>query len=312
MIQKTLDFNKLVIETDTDEGKMQLENTSISWQDPKFDKIDVIFRDIETRLIEMIGQFKHGAIFGCVAWLTSPQVLNALAECPNVQILVQKEDFLRQETDSDPNTWKALLHNNYDKLHCDLSHFDMMEPICELSIGQGQEEMQSIRCVGNQNSDKKMLSPRSHHKFLVFCEFVDDNVDSAAKLAETELREIAKKHLSEQYNEKTLAEMSVEDIMNILYRPGETDDSVLSRMLELYNQLPRNMRRYIPVAVWTGSFNFTKTASFSFENVIMLHDKSGTNPVLNAYLKEHHQIYALSEPLDWTSKWVAPEFRIGT
>lgn len=32
---------------------------------------------------------------------------------------------------------------------------------------------------------------------------------------------------------------------------------------------------------------------------------------LNDYLKEHHQIFALSEPLDWEHDWTETEYRIG-
>ena len=63
-----------------------------------------------------------------------------------------------------------------------------------------------------------------------------------------------------------------------------------------------------PYAVWTGSFNFSKTASASFENSLVLTDTK----IVQAYYQEWGQIFALSEPLDWQSEWIAPEFRIGT
>ena len=34
--------------------------------------------------------------------------------------------------------------------------------------------------------------------------------------------------------------------------------------------------------------------------------------IAEAYYNEFCQIFALSEPLDWTSKWCEPELRIGT
>jgi len=69
---------------------------------------------------------------------------------------------------------------------------------------------------------------------------------------------------------------------------------------------------YNPVAVWTGSYNITKTSTESFENVLYFTDLSGSNAIINAYLMEHHQIFALSEPLNWESVWTSPEFRIGS
>lgn len=63
-----------------------------------------------------------------------------------------------------------------------------------------------------------------------------------------------------------------------------------------------------PYAVWTGSFNFTKNATKSLENALYITEPS----IVEAYFNEYAQIAALSEPLDWTSDWAEPEWRIGT
>ena len=34
--------------------------------------------------------------------------------------------------------------------------------------------------------------------------------------------------------------------------------------------------------------------------------------IVQAYYQEWGQVFALSEPLDWESEWVEPEYRIGT
>ena len=65
---------------------------------------------------------------------------------------------------------------------------------------------------------------------------------------------------------------------------------------------------YEPYAVWTGSFNFSENAARSFENVVVIEDKT----IAGAYYEEWAQIMALSEPLDWHSEWCEPEWRIGT
>lgn len=64
----------------------------------------------------------------------------------------------------------------------------------------------------------------------------------------------------------------------------------------------------IPEAVWTGSFNFTNNSGNSLENAIVIHDSL----VAQAYLKEFAQVAAISEPLNWESEWIAPEWRIGS
>ena len=64
----------------------------------------------------------------------------------------------------------------------------------------------------------------------------------------------------------------------------------------------------IPYAVWTGSFNLTKNASYSFENAIYTTDSE----IVRAYYNEYGQIASMSEPLDWESDWIEPEWRIGS
>ena len=67
-------------------------------------------------------------------------------------------------------------------------------------------------------------------------------------------------------------------------------------------------RVVVPESVWTGSFNFTYNAGNSFENEILINNKE----IAMAYFKEYAQIAALSEPLEWESEWMAPEWRIGS
>ena len=78
----------------------------------KMPLIEAYFDDLEGNLIEKILQHKEGIIFGCVAWLTSEKILAALAQCNNVQIIVQKEDFLRPDMDSKFN-WNNKIRSMY-------------------------------------------------------------------------------------------------------------------------------------------------------------------------------------------------------
>ena len=63
-----------------------------------------------------------------------------------------------------------------------------------------------------------------------------------------------------------------------------------------------------PKSVWTGSYNITRNAQMSFENAVVIRSEA----VASAYASEWSQVFALSEPLDWESPWVLPEYRIGT
>ena len=66
--------------------------------------------------------------------------------------------------------------------------------------------------------------------------------------------------------------------------------------------------KIIPYAVWTGSLNFSLSSSLSFENAVVLYNSK----VAKQYFREFCQILALSEPLNWNSEWMQPEWRIGT
>lgn len=74
---------------------------------------------------------------------------------------------------------------------------------------------------------------------------------------------------------------------------------------QIYTVQPYPIETY---SVWTGSFNFTENATNSFENAVVIDSEE----IARAYFNEWQQIVALSEPLDWTSDWVEPEWRIGT
>lgn len=72
-----------------------------------------------------------------------------------------------------------------------------------------------------------------------------------------------------------------------------------------YSQDPYPIMTY---RVWTGSFNLTDTATRSFENAVLI----SSEVIARAYFDEWAQILAISEPLDWSSDWVEPEWRIGS
>lgn len=205
-------------------------------------KTTVYFDNLAEHLIEHIHY--ADAVLGCVAWLTHFDILDALAEKQLVSIVVQKEDFLRPDTNTG-NAWARELRTKYDKLKHGLSFGSVDHKLFYMLRNCQLWYTDPIRCVGNHNADKLPAFPRSHHKFVLFCE---------------------------------------------RYEISEGIDS------------------YAPYAVWTGSFNFTKNAVNSFENALFMTDSQ----IVNAYLAEYAYVFGLSESLDWTSQWVAPELTIGT
>jgi hypothetical protein len=242
-------LNDLKIITDTSEGEPLVDySTDVL----KKMHVECVFRNLEEKIISLIKEHKDGAIFGSVAWLTSAPILKALSKCNVVQILIQKEDFLRPDYNNHSH-WTKHIKELYDNLKCDYNRYAFKYPMGCLDICSLIGDYDAIRCLGNNNFDKKPAFPRAHNKFLVFCKFT-----------------------------------------------------------EIDKEAPQNESPYKPVALWTGSFNLSKNATYSFENAIILRDVSGDNEIINAYLNEHHQLFALSEPLDWQSNWCEPEYRIGT
>ena len=65
---------------------------------------------------------------------------------------------------------------------------------------------------------------------------------------------------------------------------------------------------FSPYSTWTGSFNPTINGTMSRENAVVIESKT----VSQFYLEEWQKVFAMSEPLDWSSEWCSPEWRIGT
>ena len=210
-------------------------------------KTRVYFKDLERNLIRHISE--SDAVFGCVAWFTSEPIIKALS-CKDVQIVVQKEDFLRPDNDIARDGWPQRLRSLYGSLHCrNVRGYEMPNIMWSgLSFGWAGTSPDPVRCVGNNNSAKSTAFPRSHHNFVVFCKFTKVDIND-----------------------------------------------------EVYDVI-------LPYGVWTGSYNFTKNAGRSFENALYIEDQT----IVDAYMAEYAQIFSLSEPLDWTSEWSVPEYRIGT
>jgi hypothetical protein len=66
--------------------------------------------------------------------------------------------------------------------------------------------------------------------------------------------------------------------------------------------------KFIPYAIWTGSFNFTHTGNKSFENGLYITSEK----IANSYFREWGQILALSEKLNWDHEYCEPEWKYGS
>ncbi|MFC4454101.1 hypothetical protein [Deinococcus sonorensis] len=130
-------------------------------------KVDVHFRELDKKLIDEIN--RADIVVGSVAWLTHLDILEALSKKRAVSIIVQKEDFLRP--DSNPRSgWEQKLRSAYRKLRWMTR---VNSAVARTKVGEiyTQEiiDIAAVRCLGIHNSDKKSAMPRAHNKFLVLC-----------------------------------------------------------------------------------------------------------------------------------------------
>jgi len=158
-----LNLNKYQLENYNLEGVGEIQDNSVHDDCG----VSVYFRDIETKLIEHIT--RANAVFGAVAWLTSPEILDALSLPEQVQIIVQKEDFLRPDQDDQSgDEWKKLLHSKYSKLKFTIPRGDFDHWILGATTMDNIYPLDPVRCAGCHNIAKKSAFPRMHNKFLVF------------------------------------------------------------------------------------------------------------------------------------------------
>lgn len=169
------DLNKAVIEADT------RYHPEVPFQDfgveAENGDIAVYFRNIESHLLRLIEE--ADIVLGCVAWLTSARILEALSRKMGVSIIVQKEDFLRPDLGA-KGDWKGKIHQLYSNLPSNLSQYDggfIGTPLHMLSFAT-DPTIEAVRCVGNHNVDKKPAFPRAHHKFVVFCKKNEQGVSA--------------------------------------------------------------------------------------------------------------------------------------
>ena len=91
-------LNKRLI---TDDGSQETKEKALEYAKPNNTKssggeIECYFRDLETHLNNKIKQYP--VIVGCVAWLSNELLLKTLATRKAVSIIIQKEDFIRPDS----------------------------------------------------------------------------------------------------------------------------------------------------------------------------------------------------------------------
>jgi hypothetical protein len=133
--------------------------------------VDVHFRKLDAALIHLIGEAE--VVVDCVAWLTHRGILDALAKTRGVSLVVQKEDFLRPDSDSN-GSFARDLRCRYEALP---TNDRLSFPFLRNMSSCGDPTIDAVRCVGFHNGSRAPASPRAHHKFAVFCREIEDCSD---------------------------------------------------------------------------------------------------------------------------------------
>lgn len=122
--------------------------------------VEVVFRGIEQRVVEEVQ--RADAVLGCVAWFTSLPILDALAHKWQVSVIVQKEDFLRPDSDR----WQMRRQREaYERLP---RYFRMGNPMTwDYSMASDPID-DAVRCAGMWAANGEIM-PKMHNKFLVLC-----------------------------------------------------------------------------------------------------------------------------------------------
>lgn len=129
------------------------------------DGVSVIFRHLKRALVHQIKQADY--VYGCVAWLTDFDILDALAEKKGVCIVVQKEDFLRPDGLGSSDWWRQKLSVAYEKLPTMERTFivGLLSRLDQL----GNTELDAVRCAGyRRGGGAGKFTPLMHHKFALF------------------------------------------------------------------------------------------------------------------------------------------------
>lgn len=246
-----------------DDGFLKLDDNKIENQ---VASISSYFRNLKDEIISNIN--KADAVFGCVAWLTHKEIIDALVRKENVSIVVSEQ--------SAPNKMQTLKkHRNWLKLaHLENKNNAFFAFLNQMYVGveepSSDNEIDSVRKIiprallPTQNltttNDQNDLDILMHNKFLVF-----------AKIG---------------FTKEVLQEISIAYYANTL--GARTCDP--KKYLETYATPVIS-----PYAVWTGSYNFTAHSENHFENGLYICNEK----IAEHYLNEFLQIYMLSRPLDF-------------
>lgn len=140
------------LEPESCEGHGRLKESSVRDLTDAF--VRPVFRNIENEIVEQIK--KHDVIVGCVAWLTSVPILEAL-QGKQVSFIVQQEDWLRP----DSKEWSLKKQRELYQSLIGINNYVARASWCCCF------DIQPIRLSGKPKTMNRS-NARMHHKFALF------------------------------------------------------------------------------------------------------------------------------------------------
>jgi hypothetical protein len=145
------------------------KNLSLEDYGETSENIAVHFRDLDQKLVKYIRNAK--AVVGAVYCLTNEEILEELAKKEFVSIVVQKEDYYRNPTES----WQQKIIRLYKQLPQYAGQYVLSgTPSILSSNDELVEAWDAIRSIG-VIADNNEIIPFMHNKFLIFCDH--DTID---------------------------------------------------------------------------------------------------------------------------------------
>ena len=228
--------------------------------------------DLISNLVSVIREYgKNRTVLGCVAWLSSPDVLEALNTCRRVLLIVNREDY---------NCWGGgKMLEKYQKLpkfdeplSVAFGHLESVLATLENGRSSGRSQYSSVRAFGNPSTHAGATgAARSqgleHCKYLIFFDSQCHKrcPDSAGN------------------NQNSIGYPSAlkERACDYVYKD-------------------------VPCAVWTGSMNFTKASETHHENAVFIKSRN----TAMAYLHDFSESFMASVPVGSKSNSQTPKSQL--
>jgi hypothetical protein len=238
----------------------------------KTSNVTAFFRPIKPHLLECIQNADK--IYGCIAWLTDSDILDALSK-KQCAFVVNKEEFIYPK-----NCWDTLKR----KLKV-LKKFDVPLSYSEW-IEDGYTTVEANQPLTSTDETKY------NHMFDTF--FSGKYLSTYQKMIKTIKCSDSNLTISENGTpefhllcKSKLAGKRIDPVRCLGILKSDSDMLNVPRMHDKFMVFIKNQEW----SVWTGSFNCSFNSNNSIENAVLIQD----NTIARAYLEEWQQIFVVSE-----------------